>query len=263
MANALRNAAQAADVALPLLVDFSKKGVSDFQGSSDSFCGTVRIAADNADRVECIAEHLEQFFHEDGGGECLENHFQFDMRSHSAFRVMKIGECAFVRTTLELPDSLFREVKATAARQGMRRKDYVTEAQQDKLAKRPTHAEKPWMKFAGIAANDPEMVAELRRVVRLVELNLNRHGWSCERRVILVRTLKPLNPSPQGSFREPCEEGFSAYATDLTPEEAAAFQVVERYRQRADAEHVFDKIKNGSPRDDRREPENARAVTFL
>jgi len=32
-------------------------------------------------------------------------------------------------------------------------KNYVTEALQDKLAKRPTHAEKPWMKFAGIAAN--------------------------------------------------------------------------------------------------------------
>ena len=61
----------------PFLVDFgktSKKGVRDVQGSSDSFGGTVRIAADNADRVKCIAEHLEQFVHEDGGGECLENY---------------------------------------------------------------------------------------------------------------------------------------------------------------------------------------------
>ena len=32
------------------------------------------------------------------------------------------------------PRSLFREVKATAARQGMRLKDYITEALQDKLA---------------------------------------------------------------------------------------------------------------------------------
>jgi len=31
---------------------------------------------------------------------------------------------AFVRTTIELPDPLFRDVKATAARQGMRLKDY-------------------------------------------------------------------------------------------------------------------------------------------
>jgi hypothetical protein len=74
-----------------------------------------------------------------------------------------------VRTTIELPDSLFREVKASAASQGMLLKDYVTEALQDKLAKRPAHAEKPWMKFAGIAANDPEMVAELKRIEQIVD----------------------------------------------------------------------------------------------
>ena len=74
-----------------------------------------------------------------------------------------------MRTTIELPDSLFREVKASAASQGMLLKDYVTEALQDKLAKRPTHAEKPWMKFAGIAANDPEMVAELKRIEQIVD----------------------------------------------------------------------------------------------
>jgi len=87
---------------------------------------------------------------------------------------MKKWGCAFVRTTIELPDPLFREVKATAARQGMRLKDYVTEALQDKLAKRPTHAEKPWMKFAGIVANDPEMVAELRRIEQIVEENFEQ-----------------------------------------------------------------------------------------
>lgn len=49
----------------------------------------------------------------------------------------------------------------------MRLKDYITEALQDKLTKRPNPAEKPWMKFAGIAANDPEMVAELMRLERI------------------------------------------------------------------------------------------------
>jgi hypothetical protein len=87
---------------------------------------------------------------------------------------MEKGECAFVRTTIELSDSLFREVKASAARQGMLLKDYVTEALQDKLAKRPTHAEKPWMKFAGIAANDPEMVAELKRIEQIIDENFEQ-----------------------------------------------------------------------------------------
>ncbi len=87
---------------------------------------------------------------------------------------MEIWECAFVRTIIELPDPLFREVKATAARQGMRLKDYVTEALQDKLARRPSHAEKPWMKFAGIAANDPEMVEELMRIQQIVDENFGQ-----------------------------------------------------------------------------------------
>ena len=87
---------------------------------------------------------------------------------------MKKCKYAFVRTTIELPDSLFREVKATAARHGIRLKDYITEALQDKLSKRPNPAEKPWMKFAGIAAHDPEMVAELKRIEQLVDENFEQ-----------------------------------------------------------------------------------------
>lgn len=87
---------------------------------------------------------------------------------------MKKWEYAFGRTSIELPDPLFREVKATAARQGMRLKNYITEALQDKLTKRPNPTEKPWMKFAGIAANDPEMVAELMRLERIVEENFEQ-----------------------------------------------------------------------------------------
>ena len=76
--------------------------------------------------------------------------------------------------TIDLPDALFREVKATAARQGMHLKDYVTEALQEKLGKRPSPAEKPWMKFAGIAAQDPEMVAELKRIEQIVDENFGQ-----------------------------------------------------------------------------------------
>ena len=79
-----------------------------------------------------------------------------------------------MRTTIELPDPLFRAVKATAAQQGMRLKDFITEALQDKLTKRPSPAEKPWMKFAGIAANDPEMVAELKRIEQIVDENFEQ-----------------------------------------------------------------------------------------
>ena len=91
--------------------------------------------------------------------------------SFDACRLVEICIYAFVRTTIELPDSLFREVKATAAQQGMLLKDYVTQALQDKLAERSSRPEKPWMKFAGIASHDPEMQAELRRIEQIVEEN--------------------------------------------------------------------------------------------
>ena len=81
-------------------------------------------------------------------------------------------------------------------------------------------------------------------LVQLAEIKLKLTGWSCERRVIVERTLKPLNAGPQGSFWQHCKEDFSAYVTNLTLEEAEAFQVVQLYRQRADAENVFDELKN-------------------
>jgi hypothetical protein len=59
-------------------------------------------------------------------------------------------------------------------RQGMRVNDYVTEALREKLGKRPGPAEKPWMKFAGIAAQDPEMVAELKRIEQIVDENFGQ-----------------------------------------------------------------------------------------
>jgi hypothetical protein len=79
-----------------------------------------------------------------------------------------------MRTTIDLPDLLFREVKATAAHQGMHLKDYITEALLDKLAKKPVAAEKPWMKFAGIAAQDPEMIAEMKRIEKVIEENFGQ-----------------------------------------------------------------------------------------
>ena len=72
--------------------------------------------------------------------------------------------------------------------------------------------------------------------------------WSRSRRVIVERTLKPLNPSPQGTFWKQCEEEFRAYVTNLTQEEGDAFQIVQLYRQRGDAENVFDELKQAYQR---------------
>ena len=69
-------------------------------------------------------------------------------------------------------------------------------------------------------------------------------GWSRERRIIVTRTLKPANPSPQDVFWGVDQEEFCAYVTDLTADEASPAQVVLTYRKRADTENVFDELKN-------------------
>ena len=74
-------------------------------------------------------------------------------------------------------------------------------------------------------------------LVELAEIKLKPKltCWSCERRVIVERAVKPLDASSQRRFWHQCKEDFSAYVTNLTPEEDDAFQIVGLYRQRADA----------------------------
>jgi hypothetical protein len=54
-----------------------------------------------------------------------------------------------MKTTLELPDELFRQAKATAAGSGVSLKNFITEALQSKLATYSTTASKPWMRHFG------------------------------------------------------------------------------------------------------------------
>lgn len=52
-----------------------------------------------------------------------------------------------MKTTLEIPDFLFRRAKSVAAERGIPLRQFVTEAVQEKL--RMTSQEKPWMKHVG------------------------------------------------------------------------------------------------------------------
>jgi hypothetical protein len=52
-----------------------------------------------------------------------------------------------MKTTLEIPDFLFRKAKSAAAERGIPLRQLVTEAVQEKL--KLTSHEKPWMKHLG------------------------------------------------------------------------------------------------------------------
>lgn len=55
-----------------------------------------------------------------------------------------------MKTTIEIPDALFREAKASAARRGIAFKELVAEALGEKLAGRDLPArDRPWMRHFG------------------------------------------------------------------------------------------------------------------
>jgi hypothetical protein len=54
-----------------------------------------------------------------------------------------------MKTTLEIPDAIFRRAKSVAAARGIPLRELVTEAVKDKLATEAKAGEKPWLKHLG------------------------------------------------------------------------------------------------------------------
>ena len=54
-----------------------------------------------------------------------------------------------MKTTLEIPDSIFRRAKSLAAQRGIPLRALVTEAVMEKLEASSKQEEKPWVRLAG------------------------------------------------------------------------------------------------------------------
>ena len=54
-----------------------------------------------------------------------------------------------MKTTLEIPDPIFRRAKSVAAQRGIALRAFVTEAVEQKLADASQKTEKPWVRLAG------------------------------------------------------------------------------------------------------------------
>jgi hypothetical protein len=85
-------------------------------------------------------------------------------------------EYGSVKTTLEIPDPLFRKAKATAAENRESLKQFVTEALQEKLGNaRVTGKKEPeWMKYFGAFGKAAAQRAENRRIEKLIEDEFER-----------------------------------------------------------------------------------------
>jgi hypothetical protein len=82
-------------------------------------------------------------------------------------------------------------------------------------------------------------------VWQVAEARLQLPSWTRERRVIFARKLQGTTPAgAQGAFWTETKHELAAYVTDLSLEVVNAWQVQALYRERADAENVFDELKN-------------------
>ena len=64
----------------------------------------------------------------------------------------KYGNMGFVKTTIEIPDPLFRKVKSRAAERSQSLKEFVAEALEEKLSSKESEAgsiDPPWMQGFG------------------------------------------------------------------------------------------------------------------
>lgn len=71
-----------------------------------------------------------------------------------------------MKTTLEIPDALFRRAKSKAAEQGIPLRQFVTEAVEDKLKTSFGEQRKPWMKHVGKLK---DLHKETRRIGKIIE----------------------------------------------------------------------------------------------
>jgi hypothetical protein len=78
----------------------------------------------------------------------------------------------FVKTTLEIPDALFRKIKATAAGDGKTLKQFVTEAVQEKLT-RPAGSKKAY----GWRATLGQLSVADKKAARKVDAIINTPGF--------------------------------------------------------------------------------------
>ena len=76
-----------------------------------------------------------------------------------------------MKTTLEIPDPLFRKAKAKAAERGIPLRQFVTEAVEAKLSGAGTTGDRPWMRIVGGLKH---LRRETSRVNRLIEEEFER-----------------------------------------------------------------------------------------
>ena len=87
-----------------------------------------------------------------------------------------------MKTTLEIPDTIFRRAKSKAAEQGIPLRQFVTEAVEDKLKTPPAAGQKPWIKHLGKLKNLHKETVRINKVIEEAFEELDPEMWASEPR---------------------------------------------------------------------------------
>jgi hypothetical protein len=87
-----------------------------------------------------------------------------------------------MKTTLEIPDTIFRRAKSRAAEQGIPLRKFVTEAVEDKLKAVSGIGQKPWMKHMGKLKDLHKETKRINEVIEEAFEGIDSEIWPSEAR---------------------------------------------------------------------------------
>jgi hypothetical protein len=82
-----------------------------------------------------------------------------------------------MKTTLEIPDTVFRRAKSMAAERGIPLREFVTEAVKDKLAAATKGTEKPWVKHMGRLKHLRRETVRINRIIEEASEQIDSEAW--------------------------------------------------------------------------------------
>jgi hypothetical protein len=82
-----------------------------------------------------------------------------------------------VKTTLEIPDPVFRRAKSAAAQRGIPLRAFVTEAVEEKLEASLKKEEKPWVRLAGGLKHLHKETERINQIIHSEFENVETEDW--------------------------------------------------------------------------------------
>ena len=83
-----------------------------------------------------------------------------------------------MKTTLEIPDQIFRKAKATAGALGIPLREYITLAVTEKLSKESRLQSKPWLECAGELAHLHGETLRIQQIIAEEFEHIEPEDWA-------------------------------------------------------------------------------------